>query len=229
MAQENAAGEILFAFSEEFNSGVVGLAAARLVDTYYRPAIVGSIEGETARASCRSIPEFHITHALDECKDLLVRHGGHSVAAGFTVRTENMAELQRRLSLIAGEQLGGKELIPTIQADAEVNLSQMRSDDVAVLIRHLDGLQPTGQENPEAAFVSRGLRVVRSRTVGADSSHLKLSLNDGRATWDAIAFRQGKWHNEMPEAIDVFYAFERNVFNNTVTLQLNVRDLKPAI
>lgn len=228
MAQEMAAGEILFAFSDEFNSGIVGLAAARLVDTFYRPAVVGTIDGEFARASCRSIPEFHITHALDECKDLLVRHGGHSVAAGFTVRTEHLEELQCRLSAIAAEQLGGKELIPTIHADAEVNLTQMRSDDVAVLIRHLDGLQPTGQENPEAAFASHGLRVVRSRTVGADNLHLKLSLNDGRATWDAIAFRQGKWNNAMPEAIDVLYAFERNIFNGNVTLQLNVRDLKPA-
>ena len=230
LAQGASTGEILFAFSPEFNSGIVGLAAARLVETFYRPAIVGSIdpENEFARASCRSIPEFHITHALDECKDLLERHGGHSVAAGFTVLTKNLAELQRRLTAIAAEQFSGKELIPTIQADAEVNLSQMRSEDVSELLRHLEGLQPTGQENPEAAFVSRGLRVVRERTVGSDSSHLKMTLSAGRATWDAIAFRQGKWHDQLPEAIDVFYTFERNLFNGNVTMQLNVRDIKPA-
>ena len=222
------AGEILFAFSEEFNSGIVGLVAARLMETYYRPAVVGCIEGDIARASCRSIPEFHITHALDECKDLLVRHGGHAVAAGFTVQMKDLEELKRRLSAIALEQLGGKELVPTLSADAEVELSRMRQEDVASLIQHLEKLQPTGQANPDAAFVSRGLRVVRSRTVGSDNLHLKLSLSDGRITWDAIAFRQGKWQERMPERVDLLYAFEKNLFNGNVTLQLNVKDIKPS-
>ena len=81
----------------DFNPGVVGLAAARLVDTYYRPAIVGQTDGEFTRASCRSIPEFHITHALDECTDLLVRHGGHAVAAGFTVRNREPGRADQRI------------------------------------------------------------------------------------------------------------------------------------
>ncbi len=83
---------LLFAVSPDFNSGVVGLAAARLVETYYRPAVVGQVfeeEGIT-RCSCRSIPEFQITQALDQCKDLLIRHGGHAAAAGFTVSNENL-------------------------------------------------------------------------------------------------------------------------------------------
>ena len=93
MAAEAGFEEIIFAISPDFNPGVVGLAAARLVDTYYRPAVVGHTDEEFTRASCRSIPEFHITAALDECRDLLVRHGGHAVAAGFTVRNENLVEL----------------------------------------------------------------------------------------------------------------------------------------
>ncbi len=76
---------VLFAYSAEFNEGVVGLAASRLADRFYRPAIVGSLKGETARFSCRSIPEFHITRALDEMSDLFVRHGGHAAAAGLTI------------------------------------------------------------------------------------------------------------------------------------------------
>jgi single-stranded-DNA-specific exonuclease len=83
---------ILTTFNENYNSGVMGLVASNLVDTYYRPAIVGSIEGDIIRASCRSIEEFHITQALDECADLLVRHGGHSMAAGFTIQKENVPQ-----------------------------------------------------------------------------------------------------------------------------------------
>ena len=80
---------LLFAVHPEFNSGVVGLAAARLVETYYRPAVVGQVLDSTTRCSCRSIPEFHITQALDQCKDLLIRHGGHAAAAGLLVSNEN--------------------------------------------------------------------------------------------------------------------------------------------
>jgi single-stranded-DNA-specific exonuclease RecJ len=103
---------ILFAVHDEFNPGVVGLAAARLTDSYYRPSVVGHSDpekGET-RCSCRSIPEFHITQALDECADLLVRHGGHAAAAGFTVPNENLDALKARLREIAVRELGSKDL-----------------------------------------------------------------------------------------------------------------------
>src|SRR5690606_25144266 len=94
---------LLFAAHQEFNSGVVGLAASRLTEKYYRPAIVASQGEEETRGSCRSIPEFHITDALDQCADLLVRHGGHAAAAGFTVKNENLPELVTRLKTIAEE------------------------------------------------------------------------------------------------------------------------------
>src|SRR4030095_15440461 len=83
---------LLFAAHEGFNPGVVGLAASRLTEVYYRPAVVAAKGPEETRGSCRSIPEFHITDALDQCKDLLVRHGGHAAAAGFTVKNENLTE-----------------------------------------------------------------------------------------------------------------------------------------
>ena len=224
MAADAGVEEIIFAFSTEFNPGVVGLAAARLVDTFYRPAVVGQIEAEFTRASCRSIPEFHITRALDECKDLLVRHGGHAVAAGFTVRNENLDELKARLTELARAQLGGQELVPTLRVDMEVPPGALHPD----LLRYLDLLQPTGQENPDAVFVSRNLRVSSKRTVGGEGQHLKLKLTDGWMTWDAIAFRHGHWINELPDRIDVAYHFERNVYNGQVNLQLNVRDLRPT-
>ena len=88
---------LLFAADKDFNSGVVGLAASRLTDSYYRPAIVAAKGEEETRGSCRYIPEFHITDALDQCADLLVRHGGHAAAAGFTVKNENLPALVERL------------------------------------------------------------------------------------------------------------------------------------
>jgi single-stranded-DNA-specific exonuclease len=224
MAVEAGIEEIIFAFSEGFNPGVVGLAAARLMESYYRPAVVGQVEEEFTRASCRSIPEFHITHALDQCKDLLVRHGGHAVAAGFTVRNEHLPELKARLAELAKDQLGGLELAPTLRVDVEVPPRELHPD----LLRYLDLLQPTGQENPDAVFVSRNMRVMEARTVGGEGQHLKLKLTDGWTTWDAIAFRLGYWLREMPKQIDVAYHFERNVYNGKINLQLNVRDIRPS-
>jgi single-stranded-DNA-specific exonuclease len=217
---------LLFAVSPEFNSGVVGLAAARLVETYYRPAVVGQVfeeEGIT-RCSCRSIPEFQITQALDQCKDLLIRHGGHAAAAGFTVSNENLEMLKNRLKAIAQEQLGSKDLRQTLNADAEVPLSNLQFE----LLKYLDYLQPTGYGNPEAVFVTRNVRVTHSRTVGTEGKHLKLSLTDGHVTFDAIGFRLGHLQSELPLNVDLIYTFESNEYNGRTTLQLNLKDVKPA-
>src|SRR5829696_3445395 len=117
---EDSEAFLLFAAHESFNPGVVGLAASRLTELYYRPAIVAARGAEETRGSCRSIPEFHITDALDLCKDLLVRHGGHAAAAGFTVRNENLPEFVARLKEIAKTQLSGKDLRHSLSADMEV-------------------------------------------------------------------------------------------------------------
>jgi single-stranded-DNA-specific exonuclease len=215
---------LLFAVHPDFNSGVVGLAASRLTDRYYRPAIVGQVGEEFTRASCRSIPEFHITEALDGCAELLERYGGHAAAAGFTVRNDRLQALAERLQEIACEQLSELALQPTLRADMEVPLSDLKPE----VLEHLQWLQPTGHENPEGVFVSRDLGVARSRPVGREGAHLKLTVSDGRIYYDAIAFRQGHWQEKMPASVDLLYTFEENEYNGRTSLQLNVRDLKPS-
>jgi single-stranded-DNA-specific exonuclease len=222
--QENPDALLLFAAHPDFNPGVVGLAASRLMETYYRPAIVASQGPEFTRGSCRSISEFHITQALDQCTDLLVRHGGHAAAAGFTVHNDNLPELITRLQAIAAEQLSSRDLHPTLRIDMEIPLRELKPE----LLPYLDQLEPTGMDNPQAVFASRGLQVRYSRTVGHDNSHLKLVVNDGRLSYDAIAFRQGHWQDKMPAIIDLAFTFEIKEYNGHQSLQLNVKDLKPA-
>ncbi|PIW20384.1 MAG: single-stranded-DNA-specific exonuclease RecJ, partial [Anaerolineae bacterium CG17_big_fil_post_rev_8_21_14_2_50_57_27] len=195
-----------------------------LVDLYYRPAIVGQNGEEFTRCSCRSIPEFHITDALDQCADLLVRHGGHKAAAGFTVRTEKLPALFARLKQIATDQLGSQDLRRTLTADMEVQLSELKPQ----LAKHLEYLQPTGYGNPEAVFVSRNVRVKSSRAVGADGKHLKLTLTDGRIDFDAIGFGFGHLLPKLPGRVDVMYTFELNEYNGRSTYQLKLKDLKPT-
>jgi single-stranded-DNA-specific exonuclease len=215
---------LLFAVHQNFNPGVVGLVASRLADLYYRPAIVAHQGDILTRASCRSISEFHITNALDQCADLLEHHGGHAAAAGFTIRNEYLPDLVDRLNLITEHELGAVELTPSIFVDAEVNLSDLRYD----LLDYLNKMQPTGYGNREAVFVSRQLQVNKFNFVGKNSTHLKMSVSDGWITYDAIAFNQGHWQDELPSEVNLLYTFEVNEWNGREYLQLNVKDIKPS-
>ena len=216
---------LLFAAHEDFNPGVVGLAASRLTELYYRPAIVAAKSAEETRGSCRSIPEFHITDALDQCKDLLVRHGGHAAAAGFTVKNKNLPELVTRLKGIAKDQLAEKDLRHTLSADMEVSLSDLNFD----VLKHLNYLEPTGYGNPDAVFVSRNVKVKFSRMVGAEGRHLKLTLEDDHGSvMDCIGFRMGHLKATLPSRVDVLYHFEANEYNGRTSLQLNLKDVKAA-
>ncbi len=215
---------LLFDADHDYNAGVVGLAASRLTEAYYRPSIIASIGDEYTRGSCRSIPEFHITQALDKCAELLEHHGGHAAAAGFTVRNDRLEMLIQRMRVIAAEQLEGLDLRPKIVAEMEMPMSELKPD----LLKYLNWLQPTGMGNPVPIFLSRGLKVTRQKTVGADGAHLKLAVTDGRITYDAVAFRQGHWLAKLPPTIDLMYSFELNEFNGQVSLQLNVKDIRAA-
>jgi single-stranded-DNA-specific exonuclease len=154
----------------------------------------------------------------------LIRHGGHAAAAGFTVRNENLEALKVRLKSLAKEQLRDRDLRQTMIADAQVLLSDLTPE----LLKQLEYLQPTGYGNPEAVFISRDMRVTNSRTVGAEGKHLKLAVTDGHVTFDAIGFRLGHLLSDLPQRVDLLYTFESNEFNGRTSLQLNLKDVKPA-
>lgn len=225
LAQDTAdQAPLLFAAAPDFQAGIVGLVASRLVDELYRPAIVVRVDEKLSRGSARSIPEFNIIRALDQCSHLLIRHGGHAAAAGFTARTEHLDELAQRLRELAAEELAGAELTPVLNVDAEVELSDMSWE----LQQELAQLEPCGYGNPHALFQSRNVRVVGQRAVGSEGKHLKLALFDGRVTWDGIAFRQGEWAGKLTDRVDIVYHLEINEWNGQRRLQLNVQDVRPT-
>ncbi len=214
--------KLLFVAAPEFPEGIVGLVASRLAEEFYRPAIAVHCGPEASRGSARSIAEFNIVAALDECRDLLVRHGGHSMAAGFTVRNENLSELEARLRAMAERDLSETELVATMNIDAEVPLSEMTWD----LQKGLEQLTPYGYGNREPLFLSRNVLVRDAKVVGTE--HLRMLLSDGQVVWDGIAFRQGSWMPHLPRRIDVVYQLEARTFNSESRLQLNVKDLLPS-
>jgi single-stranded-DNA-specific exonuclease len=129
------------------------------------------------------------------------------------------------LKAIAKEQLGKQDLRPTLTADAEVPLTEVRPE----LLNHLKYLEPTGYGNPDAVFVSRNVKVKYARTVGVEGKHLKMTLEDERGlTHDAIGFRLGPLQPDLPERVDLMFTYEINEFNGKVNYQLNLKDVKAA-
>jgi single-stranded-DNA-specific exonuclease len=215
---------ILIAADESFLPGVVGLVASRLADKHYRPAIVIE-QGETeSRGSCRSIPEFHITDALDQVAHLLVRHGGHAQAAGFTIENDHLAAFGTAMRTLAADALDGKDLLPTLPVDIELQLGDV---DWA-LHETLQQLEPTGYANPTPVFLSRNVQVINHRTVGQNNTHLQLEVADSSKGFKCIAFRQGAWAEEMPRRVDIVYTIGVNEWRGRRTLQLMVQDIQPA-
>ncbi len=219
---------IIFAASPEFNEGVIGLAASRVTEAFYRPAIIGHQDETHTVASCRSINEFNITEALDQCAELLVRYGGHSAAAGLTVRNENLTELIARLRALAAETFKGLALTPELFIDREIQLDKLEGKHIPMILDDLHYLEPTGRNNPEAIFCSRKCQTRNVRTVGADGKHLKLRILSGNRDFDAIAFRHGHWLDKLPKYIDIAYTFELNEYMGQSSLQLNIKDIKPT-
>lgn len=216
---------LIFASDSTFTPGIVGLVAGRLVEEFFLPAIVMEEGDEESRASCRSIPQFDITAALDNCADLLVRHGGHALAAGFTVRNENIPALIDRLTGLAKDSLHGQTLVPTLEIDAELSMGQVNEE----LVREIGMLEPTGHDNPRPVFCLRNARVLEVRTVGKDERHLRIKIaRAGQPPLDCIGFGLGEWAYTLPDCVDVAFELEINEWNGRRNLQLKLQDVRPA-
>lgn len=215
---------LLMVGSEDYPSGVVGVVAGRLVEEFYRPIVVFELGKELSRGSARSIPEFDIIAALTQCSDLLSRFGGHPMAAGFTVPTENLIHLQERLAEIAASQLAKLDLRPLITIDAELPLSSLQGR----AFHMMQQLAPFGCANPLPTFLSRGVKVMEYRSVGAGGQHLRLKLREGNVTWDGVAFRMGHLIDEGTPHLDIVYNLEVDRWRGEEMLQLNILDFAPA-
>ena len=213
---------LLLAADPSFVGGIVGLIASRLADQHYRPAIVLEQGEMISRGSCRSIPDFHITDALDQVASLLVKHGGHAQAAGFTIENKNLAEFHERMLAIAADELDQEALTPSIPIDIELDIAAV---DWA-LYKQLRQLEPTGNANAAPLFMSRDVHVYSHRSVGQDSAHLQLWVGDGQTKVQCIAFRQGSWAGRLPDQVDLAYTINVNEWKGQRNLQLMVKDIR---
>ena len=226
--QLEAKGElpnVLIVKSPAWIPGVLGLIAGRLSDNHYRPAIAVSLGEQTSRASARSIPEFNIVDALTQSAHLFDRHGGHPQAAGFTIPTASLPTLEQNLERIAGEHLDGYDLAPSLDIDCEVQLSAFTPKN----FDFIQSLAPFGEGNPAPVFLTRSVRVLEARLVGANRQHLKMRLGQRGTTISAIAFNQGHKVHETRRAIDVVYTVGLDTWGQYPRLQMTVQDLREAV
>lgn len=214
----------IIVMGENWNSGVIGLAAGRLCERYHFPVIVLSRSGDTAVGSCRSIPGVNIHKMLSLCKDLFERFGGHEQAAGLTIRTEFVPELRRRLNLAIREHCDEACFVPVAEYDLPLTLRQVDSG----LIDRLQTLEPTGYGNPAPQFLLSGATLQEARAVGRDFSHLKLTLEDGGVLRGGIAFGKGEMANKPLHHVDAVFVPSLNTFHGSTSVQVQIRHLQPS-
>jgi len=213
-------------FNRDWHKGVIGIVASRLTEHYYRPTIVLTLSGELITGSARSVKDFDVYDAIDSCSDLLEHFGGHKYAAGLSLKPENLQAFIDRFERAVTEKLNGKELIPEIEIDTDLPLSNINSRFYNILRQ----FSPFGPGNMSPLFRTDGIiDAGGSRIVG--KNHLKLYVVHPEISggpFSAIAFQQGNHFGMIEKGIpfNICYHVEENEWNGSVSLQLNIKDIK---
>jgi len=212
--------------SGDWHPGVIGIVASRLVERYGRPTfmIAWDKEGAVGRGSGRSIAGFDLHEALHRTGAHLEKYGGHTMAAGLTIRRERFEDFRVAFLEVAGQLLGPDDMAPSQRVDIELPLGLVNGE-LERLIRHLE---PCGAGNPAPVFGVRGARAVGARRVG--TNHLRFTLDDGSGVLPAIGFR---WADDVPDSwlaapLDVAFKLERDEWHGRTTLQARVAALAPT-
>ena len=205
---------------EQWHVGVVGIVASRVLHQFYRPTIIVGGDGAGWRGSGRSICGFDLAAALGQCSDLLVRHGGHAMAAGLSLDAKNVDSFRIRLNQIARERLKPQDLQPPLRLDAQVGFNEMNYESLAELAR----LKPNGQGNPPVQFYAADVTHQRPlQRMGTEKQHVKMWVTDGLATHEAVWWGAG--NESLPVGrFDLAFTPQLNQHNGRTMVQLKVLD-----
>ena len=211
---------LLFFSSENWHPGVIGIVASRLVDIYYRPAILISLKNGIGKGSGRSIAEFNLHESLSKCQHLLLAHGGHRYAAGLSIKEEEIAKLKSDLEEMVSREVEFETLFPKTAIDAQCNMGQIKYD----LISQLKLLGPFGNKNPEPVLCIRNAMVGTSSIVG--HNHLTMRISADGSSCNSIWFNKGHLCSQVSGArFDIVFTPQINRWNGGAQLQLKMRDM----
>lgn len=214
---------VIIVSGEEWHHGIIGIVASKVTERYYRPCILLSHENGVCKGSGRSVESFNLFKALNHCSGLLENFGGHELAAGLSLRYENLDKFKEMMNSYARLVLSEQDLIPRIKIDTKIDIKELNIKD----IRELEKLAPFGAGNPGPVFCIDGLRIDDIRTVG-ENKHLKLRLGEGNLYTDAIGFGMGSLINcyGATDMVDAAFTPEINTWNSIDRIQMNLRDLR---
>ena len=214
-------------YDETWHKGIVGIVASRLTERYYRPAIVLTKSNGLISGSARSVHGFDVYKAIESCRDILENFGGHTYAAGLSMKEENLPEFKRRFEAISFDEIEVGTIRPQLLVDLEIPLSSITNNFVASMLK----FAPFGPDNSNPVFMTRGvIDDGGSKLVGRGLQHIKMELID--ATIDepiqAIAFGFANFYNEIKQyqPIDICYTIEKNRHSGEVYTQLMIKDIK---
>jgi single-stranded-DNA-specific exonuclease len=224
--KEDGRSALIFIYHQSYEHGVVGLVASRLKDEFYRPAVVLAPRKDYWVASARSIDEFSIIEAIREFEDILGDHGGHRLAAGFSVSEDKLEEIKKGLIKRAEKGLGKEKLVPKLEIGVEIDLGDLNLS----LYQEMEKFAPFGIGNPRPIFTTRGVEMTDARLVGKEKQHLKLSFQSSvlSSPLQAIGFSMGDFYSQLKreKPIDIAYELILNEWNSQKKLELKLKDLK---
>ncbi len=210
-------------FNPEWHKGVIGIAASRLIENYFRPTILLTESNGLAVGSARSVPGFNLYEALKQCDDLLEQYGGHKAAAGLALKKENLEAFIERFEEVVKERIHPDQLIPVLEYDLELSLDEITPS----FCRTIQRFGPFGPENMKPILYSKNAKnKYPPKVVG--ENHLKLFIGQEGGGIDAIAFNMHDYleHVQDGKPFDICYTIEENVWNGKVNVQLNIKDIK---
>ncbi len=215
-------------YNPEWHKGVIGIVASRLMEHYYRPTVILTMSDGMATGSARSVNGFDIYQAIESCSDLLENFGGHKYAAGLTMSVGNIKKFTRRFGEYIEENIHQDLLIPVVEIDTEVQLSEIDEK----FVRVLNQFHPFGPENNTPVFLTENVSDNgMGKRVGTEGDHLRLNLvqeENPFKVFTAIAFQKGKMFDKICNGMsfDICYTVEENEYRGKRSTQLNIRDLK---
>ena len=210
--------------------GVVGIVASRLLQTYYKPAIVLAIDGDQATGSGRCIDGMNLADALVDCTELLVKHGGHAAAAGLTIKTENIPQFRDAFNKVASNSLTAAELQPKLDLEFETHLPLLTLE----TLKEFEQFEPFGQNNPKFRFGARRLKISDGPTLmGPEKNHLKITLTDGQLARKTIAWRAGDRRVDFIGSnlsVDIAFSPQINEWQGRRSVEFTLEDwqVRPA-
>ena len=220
---KDSSNKLIILAHESYHEGVIGLAASKLVEEFYKPAIVIAKGKEFSKASARSVSGFNMIENLRKLEDLF-NGGGHPMAAGFSLATKDIEIFAKKFQRIANPHLTKEILAKKLKIDLELHFSTLTEE----LFERLKLFEPTGLGNPTQTFVTKNVRIIDARVVGKDGNHLKLKLEESEVALDAIAFNLGNIFSKLSpdKNVDIVYSLEENIWNGYKNLQLKIKDIK---